>query len=342
MVKFNSKRLLAVVVASTMVFGSSLTAFAANVPTDGTAGEVTGAGTAEYEGNMPSYPAPSITLPTVSTGQFNYIADPNGLIARSNSAKYSSATWSGQGVYFQTETGKYTDTSAPLEITNNSAYSLDIAVELKQTDTSKKNVKFSTDKTFANSADKELYLALTDGTNTVAISEDSTAVTPAVMNITVNGKPSNFEFKYASNAYSIALKDNASGWNKSSVAVNGALNLASDWTSGDGDAAIVFPPVTVTYDVTMGAVPVFITNGGNKVVTLTHKGAGVTITDIKFGATAVPSSMYDATAIDASKAAKITLKPAFTSFAYDKVPADGMVFTVTYSDKHVETFTVVK
>jgi len=340
MVKFNSKRLFAAIMATTMVFGSSLTAFAADAP-----GTVNSDGTGTYEGNLPEYPAPSITMPTITAGTYTYIGDPNGLIQRTNSAHYEDATWSGNGIYFQTEENKYTDTSAPIEITNNSAYAVDVTVTMAQK-TAGKNVEYTDDNTFANSTSEQIYLALTDGTNTSAMTQKtadgSTTYTPATLNIALAGKPSNYEFKFANGAYSIAAKTGDLTWNKSSVVAKGAANLNANWAGGTGDAAIAFPAVTVTYKIGIGAKPIFIKDGVAKDVTLATKGADLTIKDIKFGATEVPKTMYEATAIAADKAATLTLKEAFTSFAYGKVPADGLVFTVTYSNDSVESFTLVK
>jgi len=340
MVKFNSKRLLAVLLASTMVFGASVTAFAEPAP-----GQVSSDGTGTYEGNMPSYPAPSITMPTITAGTFDYIGDPNGLIQRTESAHYANATWSGNGIYFLTDTNTYTDTSKAIEVTNNSAYAVDVTVVMAQK-TAGKNVAYSADSTFADSTSEEIYLALTDGTNTSAMTQkteaSSTTYTPATLSIALAGKPSNYEFKYADNTYSITAKTGELTWNKSSVVAKGAANLNANWAGGTGDAAIAFPAVTVTYKIGIGAKPIFIKDGVAKDVTLATKGADLTIKDIKFGATEVPKTMYEATAIAADKAATLTLKEAFTSFAYGKVPADGLVFTVTYSNDSVESFTLVK
>ncbi len=341
MVRFNSKRLLAVIVATTTVLGSSLTAFA-DAP-------LTQDGAGEYEGNIPSYPAASVTFPTtIAAGSFAYIADPNGLIEKTSSAAHSGATWEGDGIYFATAANTYKGTSKAIEVENNSAYSVDLAIKLEQK-TAGKNVAYSDDKTFANSSKEEIYLALSDGTNTAAITQtangNSVTVNEAVLNVTVAGKPSNYELGWdASNKYKITAKTGATGWNKSSVVVTGALNKNATWAGGASgqDDEIKFPEVTVTYAYSMGAAPVFIKNGIPQNVTLAHKAASLTIKQIDFKGTVVPTSMYEATAIDASNAATLTLKSGFTSFAYPKTPADGLVFTVTYSDDFQETFTCVK
>jgi len=339
MVRFNSKRLLAVIVATTTVLGSSLTAFAASPLTQD------GAGT--YEGNIPTYPAASVTFPTtIASGSFKYVADPNGLIQKTSSAAHSGATWEGDGIYFETAANTYKGTSKAIEVENNSAYSVDLAITLEQK-TAGKNVAYSDDKTFANSSKEEIYLALSDGTNTAAITQtangNAVTVNKAELNVTVAGKPSNYELGWdASNKYKITAKTGATGWNKSSVVVTGALNKNAAWAGGSGDDEIAFPEVTVTYAYSMGAAPVFIKNGIPQDVTLSHDGASVTIKQIDFKGTVVPSSMYEATTIASGTPATLTLKSGFTSYAYPKTPADGLVFTVTYSDDFQETFTCVK
>ncbi len=345
----NSKRFLAVTLATVMVFGSAVTAFADD-----------GDGTGTYEGNEVEYTAPAVTLPTIVAGTYNYIADPNGLIKESNSSRYSGATWSStaKGVFFQTETNKYTETSTPITITNKSAYALDVVVTMaEQGSGAGQNVAYSTDNTFANSTNKELYLALSDGKTTSAMSQatdedDVVTKTPATLRVSVPGRPSNFELVYSkvqesspSATYHYAQKSTVkdTDWNSAAITATGALNTAASWVSGADAAEIQFPKVTVTFAITTGAKPVKIQSGVEANVVLAHKAANLTITAIKdpTGAT-VPTNMYSATTITGDAAATVTLKAAFTTFAYSKVPANGINFTVTYSDGFVETFTVLK
>jgi Cu/Ag efflux protein CusF len=343
----NSKRFLAVTMATVMVFGSAVTAFADD-----------GDGTGTYEGNEVEYTAPSVTVPTIVAGTYNYIADPNGLIKESNSSRYSGATWSStaKGVFFQTETNKYTETSTPITITNKAAYAIDVVVTMAEKNPGT-NVAYSADSTFANSTSKDLYLALSDGKTTSAMSQatddnDQVTKTPATLRVSVPGRPSNFELVYSkaqesdqSATYHYAQKSTVkdTDWNSAAITATGALNTAASWVSGAGDAAIAFPAVTVTFAITAGAKPVKIQSGVDASVVLAHKAANLTITAIKdpTGAT-VPTNMYTATTITADAAATVTLKAAFTTYAYSKVPANGINFTVTYSDGFVETFTVLK
>jgi hypothetical protein len=349
MVKLNLKSFLAVTLSTVMVFGGSITAFAENE----------GDGTGTYEGNEVAYDAPSTTLPTITAGTYNYIADPNGLIKESNSAKYANAKWSNtaKGVFFQTSENNYTEVSAPITITNKAAYAIDVVVKMEEkAGGAGKNVVYSDDNTFADSTTKDLYLALSDGKTTSAMSQKTvdgaTTKTPATIRLSIAGKPSNFELVYskvteeATNpTYHYAKKSSVTDndWNSSSITATGALNNAASWVSGSGEAEIQFPTVTVTYAITAGAAPVKIQDGVEATVTLTHKADSLTITSITDPTNAtVPSNMYSATAITGSAPATVTLKAAFTSYAYGKVPANGINFYVTYSDGFVETFTILK
>lgn len=350
MVKLNSKRFLAVAMATVMVFGSSITAFAEN--------EGDGAGT--YEGNEVAYDAPSVTLPTIVAGTFNYIADPNGLIKESNSSRYSNATWAdAKGVFFETETNKYTDTSAPIAITNKAAYAIDVVVTMAQKEAGQ-NVTYNTDNTFKDSTTKDLYLALSDGTTTSAMSQAAgtgaqagqTIYKPAELRLSVAGKPSNYQLVYSklegaqSESYHYEKKSTVkdTDWNSASITATGALNMAAAWNSGADTAEIKYPKVTVTFAITAGAAPVKIQNGVEASVNLTHKAtsSAVSVSKIAFGATEVPSTMYTTSTPTANTALTLTLKEGFTSFAYDKVPADGLNFSVTYNDGFVETITILK
>lgn len=82
MTKGNFKRFAALLVAGTMVVGSSVTAFADGGVADGEG---------HYEGGEMKYPALTVTLPTIPDGAYNYIADPNGLIADTAAAAYEGA-----------------------------------------------------------------------------------------------------------------------------------------------------------------------------------------------------------------------------------------------------------
>lgn len=351
MVKFNSKRFLAFVVASMMVVGSSVTAFAA-------AGEpVTDNGTGTYEGDDVTFAAiASFTVPAKPQTGFNYIADPNGLIAEAaanGKATYQNYTFdrtNTHGVYFPTSAadGKttYTEKSAAVTITNNNASPLNVSVKIKQADgDSQANVPFTDDATFGGatpSTAKSVYIAVTNGTDTAAIKAGGAEV---ALSYALSGKISNYELTYntTDSKYEYALKDgiqttDATKWNSTSFYVTGALNENAKYEK-DGSTEVKFPAITVTYDADPGAAPVKIKSGIEaKSGELTVKKAA-TVEEISLGATKLAATThYTATAATTSKGSVVTFTPAATALAYNAVKAspDGVALTVKYNTGDTE------
>lgn len=341
MVKFYSKRFLALVVASVMVVGSSATAFAADPSPE------TSDGTGSYEGNDIVYSAPTITLPTIEAGTYNYYSDPNGLIRQSAASKYANSVWSdtAKGVFFKTESkdGKdyYTENSAPYKIEVKSAYGLNVTANVKQK-TAGTNVTFNDDPTFKDSTTKQVYIAVSDGTNTAAIKND-TAATGASIKFFVPGKPSNYELIYDStgSTYKYQLKGGKTEadftWNSKTAFITGALNTGAEWT----DATAVPPALTVTWNVKIGAAPIKIVADQPASGTLTYK-AGTTVSEIYVGATKLPANMYTVTTPTTEAAAVLTLPASTTSVAYAGAGGDGLQLTVKYADGAEEVVTLVK
>jgi len=342
MVRF--KRVLAVVMATSMVLGSSLTAFASPIAT-------TGQG--DYEGNKVDYPVLSVTLPTAdsTSGQFKYIADPNGLIKESGSQRYSGATWASdaQGVFFKNGENSYGALSKPLVVSNQNAQSIVLSVSLANK-TPGQNVAYKNSSTFTGT-DKEIYLALynSDYSKSSAISqataEGNTTYTAAKLDLLIQGKPSNYALKYSkvttdakSETYHYEQISNPT-WNQESVYVGGLLNMAADWTSGEDTAAITFPEVTVTWD--YAAAPlVTIKSGIASTVTLNKKASGedsITVSKVTLAdGTVVAASNYTATAATAAANATVTLKADWITAAAPACVGDGYVITVVYSDSTSE------
>jgi hypothetical protein len=339
MVKFNAKKLLAVLVATTMVVGSSVTAFAA----DGTAD-----GKGSYEGNDVGYTAPQVTLPTIATNSLDYIADPNGLIRQSNAAAYSGYTFSGDtGVYFLTDsTGKkYTQNSAVITAYNKSAYPVSVTVTLKQK-TAGTNVTFNSDSTFKNSTNKEVYLALVDvAGNTKAISGTNPDTTgAATMYGVIAGKPGNYKLSKGNSGYEytyasgVSADDNTK-WNAVKVRVTGAANLAATWSG----ATDVPPAVTMTWAISADTAPVkILSTSGDTTVNLTHQ-AGTTISTIKWGETDLKVTTYTTpTNPTADAVGSIVFKSACIEKLYNKATDDGAVVDIEYADGYKEQIVFVK
>ena len=236
----NFKKFTAIALAATMTIGSTMTVFAEDGVSEGEG---------SYEGGEMKYPTLSVTLPTIPDGTYNYIADPNGLIAATNNEKYTDATFTGTtGIFFLTDsTNKsYTENSAAQELSNENAQDIDVSVKLEQMTAGDSSIKYASSATFeAEDKENKLYLAITDGATTDPIEAALSDGGAAVVKTTVAGVPGNFEAGYDStNGYGYTKKDEAdlSPWNKCSFKMTGALNQNATW--GDD---LTFPAIKVTW-----------------------------------------------------------------------------------------------
>lgn len=275
----NLKRFAAIALAGTMVIGSAMTVFATD-----TAGVAEGTGS--YEGGEMKYPTLTVTLPTIPAGTYDYIADPNGLIAATSNEKYTGATFESAengatGVFFLTDntTKNYTHKSAAQKVTNENAQDIDVAVKLEQKTAGDAIIKYANNATF-DSGDKEnkLYLAITDDAATDANVAALTANGAAVVKTTVAGVPGNYEPGYdTTDGYAYTKKDEADliDWNECSFILTGAVNTNATW--GDN---VTFPTIKVTWSVkehtdsVLSATTVSATNGKLTV------NEGVTVTKV--------------------------------------------------------------
>lgn len=151
-------KFVAFCMASVMVAGSSLTAFAA-AGDDGGEVEVTGAGTAQYV-NMEQF---AITVPTgdALTNTFAYSVDPQGLASIVDTA---GKIETGATVLFANGSGgEMSSTSDALEIVNKSSMPLKLSVTVKMDATSKTYAGgFSTTSDFSKASDATvgMYIGL--------------------------------------------------------------------------------------------------------------------------------------------------------------------------------------
>lgn len=235
----NLKKITAIALAATMTLGSSMAVLAE----DGV-----GEGNGAYEGGAMKYPTLTVTLPTIPTGTYDYIADPNGLIAATSNEKYQGATFTGTtGIFFLTDSASkaYSEKSKALQLENQNAQDIDVTVKLEQKTAGDSSIQYADSSTFdAADKDKKLYLAVTDGAATnpkVASLSDTGAATVTTM---VAGVPGNFEPKYDStNGYGYVLKTSGTtAWNKCAFNLTGALNKNAEW--GDN---LTFPAIKVTW-----------------------------------------------------------------------------------------------
>lgn len=164
-----TKRFLALALAATMATGSSMLALAADQQGSGE-----GNGEVQYVETSDVF---DVVLPTNSGTAFDYLLDPDGLIAKTDGGRYSGKVFDDdKTVYFlhaqkvdgtvggTAGTGNcdYTDTSDAITVTNKSTQAIDLTVTAKIAEAD--GVKMDADGTFA--ADGNLYLALVgnDGT----------------------------------------------------------------------------------------------------------------------------------------------------------------------------------
>lgn len=244
------KKVTAIAITAAMTLGSVMTAFAAETSGDASGGPINGSGS--YEGEEAKYPTVEVTLPTVPAGTIDYIADPNDVISTmvdasgdSVNASYKDYTFnSDTGVYFKTvdpsgdAKGQYSNTSNAIEIENQNAQTIELTVKVTETQAASGDVSYA-DKTAFQSGQKQLYLAVTDGTTTKAM--DASGV--ATFSTTISGKADNYKPTHDStNGYGYTVKDDADGWDSASYQMTGAVNKDATWENG-----IEFPSIEMTW-----------------------------------------------------------------------------------------------
>lgn len=171
----NYKRILAGVLAGTMVMGSSLVVLADN-------GSTTGEG--QLEGTV-STDVFSVVLPTLADPDttFDFILDPEGLIKATSAARYNNATF-GTGTLFFANTGAdgsvtgYSNTSDELTVINKSSIPVDVSLSAAVKNAT--GITLTDDSTFTDDTSASVYLAITDGTNTIAITDAGASVSTQI------------------------------------------------------------------------------------------------------------------------------------------------------------------
>ncbi len=245
-----ANRMLAVLLAGTMVMGTGLTAFAAD-----DTGSTTGKG--EFEGHVDKSVL-LVQLPTVSAeagavNPFTYTMDPEGLIAATEGAKNKDATFeSGANVYFLSAPNTYTKDSAKLKVVNKGTVDADVTVKAETAANTNVKMVTGTDGFTAAPTDDdngaELYLGLlVDKKAAAAVQETGGSGTEASVTVGLKGNDKNYEVKYdeASKAYSYAAKADIpeTAWNSFEFGLTGACNPKGDYSAANLAAA----DVTVTW-----------------------------------------------------------------------------------------------
>lgn len=192
------KRGVAIALAATMVFGSSMVSFAAGE----TSGESQGTGTSE--GHVDKK-VTNVVLPTVSASDpspFNYTMDPESLIAGTASAKYENAEFPSTGdtgVYFNN--GKkggdgtdkdnivYKNSSLEQKVVNKSSHSVDLTVKAEAVNAAT-DIPLVAKDAVASADAASLYLGLIVNTEAaVAVTKDAAAT----KTVSIAGTEDNFK-----------------------------------------------------------------------------------------------------------------------------------------------------
>ncbi len=244
-----TKKLIAGTLAASMVMGTSLVALAAD---PAGSGESSGTGSMEGVVKTDVYKA---DLPTESSTAYAYIVDPQGLIRKTNAAKYNGKTFGEGSVFFTNDKTKgaendYSNTSDAATITNKSSKNLSVKVTAKATpDSTTGAAALATAKTFAaDNTALEVYLGITDSVD--ANAEKPLTAAGVEMTAVLGASPEGaYDYKYAADkGYSYELKDDVSAFKFAdySFQINGAANEnpKAAWAA---DTKI--PAVSVKWDV---------------------------------------------------------------------------------------------
>lgn len=238
----NTKKILAAALAATMVFGSSLTAFAEDPVTSGGSD---GAGASE--GHLEKEVL-NVVLPTVPDGStpFNYTMDPERLIRETEGAKYAEGTTFPEaegdtGVYFQTAEKTYANKSNVLQAINKSSCDVKLSVTVKTTQNTAKDIALATTSAVATEGTPNLYLGLAVGTTKTPVTASAQTVDKVIA-----GTPGNFETTVVTNdsgvkSYAYQEKADATTWKAMNISMEGAVSnlaIAADATA---------PTVNVTW-----------------------------------------------------------------------------------------------
>lgn len=254
----NLKKFVALVLTGAMVIGSTTMVFAEGDTS------LSSDGTGTYEGNKMSYPTLSVTLPTITAGTYNYIADPNGNLKATNGGSLGTSLEgklkSTTGIYFTNGTGsnvEYTETSDDYKVVNQNAQDIQVTASVKVKTAGASGIKYSETSDFSGDTVKAttaIYFALQNGAKTkTSVLKGAGTNDVAELTLVVKGNKDNYEPKYTASPaeghekYEYALKGTpaADSWKSCVFNLTGALNQNVSW---EGDSsAMTFPELTVTY-----------------------------------------------------------------------------------------------
>ena len=245
------KKRIAVLLAATMVLGSTVTVMAYPVPDSGSA---TGTGTSEGHLNRE---IGNVVLPTtVSENAFSYTIDPERLVSETNGAKHSGATFAGtskaDGVFFQTADNTYDSKTNEYEVVNKSTFPIDVTIKVAApAEAAATDIALVSANALTGATTPGLYLGLKVG----ATPSSETAVpvlfgTPAEKTLSVNAVKNNFEASVSNNAYVYQEKANVADntWQRTKFLLEGKTTNGADGAEGLQIASnTTAPTLTVTW-----------------------------------------------------------------------------------------------
>lgn len=207
-------------------------------------------GTGKLEGTIPT-DIFQIVLPTSADDVFDFILDPQGLINETDGAAYGGKKFEEDATLFFKRTDDeagydYSSTSDAVTIINKSSVPVNVTLTAKVSLESANGITTTDDEAFADDSSASLYLAVTDGENTVPIQgEEDTSI-----QVTIPAADGAYEYRYDSekDQYIYGLKEDLSGieFPEYSFRLTGASNGNGNWKEV-GDAK---PEVIVTWVVT--------------------------------------------------------------------------------------------
>lgn len=253
------KRFLAFAMVAVMM-ANPMSALAAETTTEETTSPAKGS--ADASGDVEGFVDTTIfkvVLPTSAEGTFDFIMDPQGLIAATSGDAYTGATFGDGTVFFNTASanasGDYKNTSNYIQVLNRGTVDVNVSVEATIDGLSDIAMASSDAFTSGDAAVPELYLAFTASGDAsgdakdanVALTKDGATI-KAVLAAADQDK---YEFNYASGNYTFDLREEyASGeadvFDNYSFALTGACNPYADWTDVKGATPVVKVVWTLT------------------------------------------------------------------------------------------------
>lgn len=285
----------------------------------------------------------SVVLPTIATGDttFDFIIDPQGLIAATGNAAYPNATFNDadKGLFFKNDADNYSSTSNSLTAVNKGTGVVDVTLsataDALKDDTAGYSIQLADSASFASSdTTTSLYLALASGSDTVALTEEGASISTSLEAAPADA----YEVKYENGAYSYGLTDVAeaadyTGFDSLDFNLTGACNTNADWTAAK-DAT---PAVEVTWSLKKHYDDISVTKlaSSSAPITVTTGGEVMSATYVKINGVANSVTLVKGTHYTVN-GNSLTLSSTLTK-AYTK---NETVIKLTYADGSSQLLTI--